>query len=184
MVLSVHDARTAPVRRPRWPRAAPARAAQRHDLGVVAPGRLCRTLADHLAVAQDHAADPRVGRGRAPHRLTEFKCPLHRLVVAHATSRAPGARGSDGDGDDRQAADATRHGRLRPPRRRGRRVTRREAENRSHPLPSGLLPSAQESHLIGPRQAAVASRASTGGTDPVITAGRDFHPTPRAFGCS
>src|SRR5262249_7462736 len=45
----------------------------------------------------------------------------------------------------------------------------------ANPLPSGLLPSAQGLHLVGAPLAAGRSRA--------FTAGRDLHPTPRAFSC-
>ena len=100
---------------------------ERAGFGVRASGRLGGALADDLAVAHEHAADPRIRRGTTTGGGAHLQRLRHRLVVAHGPSLRAliGAR--------------TRGARQRRPNPAGAPVTGRgRRERRRDPLPSGL----------------------------------------------
>ena len=135
------------------------------------PGGCGRALADDLAVADEDAADPRVRRGAATSARRRAAAPgpsPRRRARSSSPFGRPAGRGDDGR-PRRHARDAAR-----PPR------------SASRPSPIRTLTVGPG---ISPGRRPTGGRAFAGfrGRSPVglvVTAGRDFHPTPRAvFSC-
>ena len=137
-------------------------------------GRLGRALADDLAVADEHAADPRVRRGAAAGGGAgePAPAPSPRRRARSLTRVRPAGRG-----DDDAARPRTPRERARPPR-----TASTPSPIRTLTVGPGISPGRRPAGCRG-------VRGLTAGRDlhpdpEGVTAGRDLHPTPRAGSCS
>ena len=148
------------------------RGPERLDLGVRAARRPGRALADHLAVADEDAADPGVRRRGAASGAGQAQCPAHQLGVRVHARRPPVTRFLSNVMHYLRSVQGADDGRRRTSRNR-------HFVALSHP-DSDRRPRTRTGSTT--RLAAVGSRAPADRS--ADTAGRDFHPTPRAsLGC-